>query len=199
MSWIKYNTKLFTEVWDEADKFKTDYKASGLYDAVTSNGVTNYHNSLTDANIVLLYYMLYARYGNSPIANLDENQFKYKVYSIIFQYGPKWQKELEVQDTLRGLNEAQLLQGAKTIYNKAYNDATAPSTQTTEETPFINEQNVSNYKKNKLGAYAELLSLLKTNVSDVFLDRFRKLFKTVISPDHPTVYVTDLEEENEDD
>lgn len=199
MSWIKYNTKLFTEVWDEADKFKTDYKASGLYDAVTSNGVTNYHNSLTDANIVLLYYMLYARYGNSPISNLDENQFKYKVYSIIFQYGPKWQKELEIQDTLRGLDETQLLQGAKTIYNKAYNDATAPSTQTMEETPFINEQNVSNYKKNKLGAYAELLSLLKTNVSDVFLDRFRKLFKTVVAPEHPTLYVTDLEEENEDD
>lgn len=199
MNQIKYNTKLFTQIWDEAVKFKTDYKASGLYDAVTSNGVTNYHNSLTDDNIVLLYYMLYARYGNNPIANLDENQFKYKVYSIIFQYGPKWQKELDIQDKLRGLTEDDILRGSKVIYNKAYHDATAPSTDTLEETPYINEQTSANNKKSKIGAYADLLSLLKTNVSDVFLDRFRKCFKTVVAPDHPTLFVTDIEEDEEDD
>lgn len=193
-----YNTKLFTEVWDSADDFKTEYKASGLYDVVTTNGVTNYHNSLTDPNIALLYYMLYARYGNSPIANMDENQFKYKVFSIIFQYGPTWQKELDLQDKLRGLSEEQLLLGAKTIYNKAYNDATAPSTSSLEETPYINEQTTANYKKNKLGAYAELLSLLKTNVTDVFLDRFKNLFSKFLFV-KPLLYETDVEEDEEND
>ena len=189
---MKYNTKVFTEVWGQLDDFKTDYKASPLYDYEA--GVSP-HNSLTDANITLLYYMLYARYGNSPISNLDENQFKYKMFSIIFQYGPTWQKELELQDKLRGLSEEQLLQGAKTIYNRAYGDAGAPSTQSLEELEFVNEQNTSNYKKNKLGAYAELLSLLKTNVSDVFLNRFKVCFKKFVAPEFPVLYVTDTEEE----
>lgn len=199
MNPMKYNTKIFTDVWDEADGFKTEYKASGLYDAVTTNGVTNYHNSLKDANITLLYYMLYARYGNSPISNMDENQFKYKVFSIIFQYGGTWQKELELQDTLRNLTEEQLMQGAKTIYNRAYGDAGAPGTQTLEEIEFVNEQNTSNFKKNKLGAYAELLSLLKTNVSDVFLNRFKVCFKKFVAPEFPVLYVTDTEEDEEND
>ena len=199
MNPIKYNTKLFTQIWDEVDKFKTDYKASGLYDAVTTNGVTNYHNSLTDTNITLLFYMLYARYGNNPIANFDENQFKYKVFSIIFEYGPTWQKELDIQDKLRGLTEDEILRGSKVIYNKAYHDATEPSTDSLEETPFINEQTSANNKKSKIGAYADLLSLLKTNVTNVFLDRFKKLFKIVVAPEHPTLFVTNLEEEDEDD
>lgn len=196
---MKYNTKLFVEVWDEVNKFINDYKNSGLYDAVTTNQVTNYHNSLTDTNLSLLYYMLYAKYGNSPIANLDENQFKYKVYSIIFQYGPTWQKELDIQDKLRGLTEDQLIQGAKAIYNKAYGDAGEPSTQTLEELEFVNEQNTTNFKKNKLNAYSELLFLLKTNVSEVFLNRFKNLFKKVVAQEFPILYATNIEEENEND
>jgi hypothetical protein len=39
-------------------------------------------------NVSLVYYLLYARYGNNPIANRDENQFKFKIFSVIFQYGP---------------------------------------------------------------------------------------------------------------
>lgn len=194
MSPMKYNTKTFTQVWDEVNKFQTDYKASGLYDYEV--GVSP-HNSLTDANITLLYYMLYARYGNSPIANMDENQFKYKVFSIIFQYGPTWQKELSLQDTLRGLSEEQLIQGAKAIYNRAYGDAGAPGTQTLEEIEFVNEQNTQNFKKNKLGAYAELLSLLKTNVSDVFLNRFKVCFKKFVAPEFPILYVTEEDEDND--
>ena len=196
---MKYNTKLFVEVWDEVNKFITDYKNSGLYDAVTTNQGTIYHNSLTDTNLSLLYYMLYAKYGNSPIANLDENQFKYKVYSIIFQYGPTWQKELDIQDKLRGLTEEQLIQGAKAIYNKAYGDAGEPSTQSLEELEFVNEQNTTNFKKNKLNAYSELLFLLKTNVSEVFLNRFKNLFKKVVAPEFPILYKTNIEEENEND
>lgn len=53
--------------------------------------------------------MLYARYGNNPIANYDETQFKYKVFSVIFQYGPTWEKRLSVQETLRGMQIADLL------------------------------------------------------------------------------------------
>ena len=95
----KYETKTFCDVWDEAEAFTDDLADSPFADVLTS------------ANQTLLYYLLYAKYGNSPIANRDENQFKYKVFGTIFQYGPTWQKRLSIQETLRGLTEQQLLAG----------------------------------------------------------------------------------------
>ena len=56
-----------------------------------------------------MYYLLYARYGNTPIANYDQTQWKYKMFSIIFQYGPTWEKRLSIQDTLRGLQISDLV------------------------------------------------------------------------------------------
>ena len=193
-----YNTKRFTDIWDDVNDFKTDYKESPLYDAVTNNGVTTYNNSLTDANISKLFYLLYARYGNNPIANFDENQFKYKVYSIIFEYGPTWQKQLEIQNTLRNMSDADIQSGQLAIYNQAFHDATAPSTQTTEELQYINNQNTSRMKKGKLNAYNDLLLLLKTDVTKQFIDRFQNLFKKFLYG-RPTLYVTDLDEEGEED
>ena len=88
----RYDTKLMTEVWDSAAKFVLDYKNVGI------------PTTITDQNATTLYYLLYARYGNTPIANFDENQFKYKVFSVIFQYGPTWEKRLEVQGLLRQMS-----------------------------------------------------------------------------------------------
>lgn len=85
----RYDTKLMTEVWDSAAKFVTDYKNVGI------------PTTITDQNATTLYYLLYARYGNTPIANYDENQFKYKIFSVIFQYGPTWEKRLQIQGALR--------------------------------------------------------------------------------------------------
>lgn len=93
----QYDTKLFTEIWDEASEFITDYNTVGI------------PATISQANATTLYYLLYARYGNTPIANYDENQFKYKVFSIIFQYGPTWEKRLSVQETLRGMQLADLI------------------------------------------------------------------------------------------
>lgn len=93
----QYDTKLFTEIWDEASEFVQDYNSVGI------------PTTITDAQATTLYYLLYARYGNSPIANYDENQFKYKVFSIIFQYGPTWSKRMSVQETLRGMQLSDLI------------------------------------------------------------------------------------------
>lgn len=185
---IKYDTYTFQDVWDEASEFKTDYKESPLY--ITGQCLTDGTGSTVD-NITALYYLLYAKYGNSPIANFDVNQFKYKVYSIIYQYGPTWQKELEVQQTLRAMTEDDLQKGAKIVYNKAYNDATAPSTQAMEEIEYINEQNTSNYKRTKLDAYGNLINLLKRDVTNDFLLKFRPLFKKFVSPEVFPIYVSE--------
>ena len=93
----QYDTKLMTEVWSQASEFLTDYQNAGI------------PTSISVQNATTLYYLLYARYGNTPIANYDENQWKYKMFSIIFQYGPTWEKRLDVQNTLRGLQISDLI------------------------------------------------------------------------------------------
>lgn len=93
----QYDTKLFTDVFDDAGSFVYYYKNIGI------------PTTISDANARTLYYLLYARYGNNPIANYDEEQFKYKIFSVVFQYGPTWEKKLSVQETLRGLQLSDLI------------------------------------------------------------------------------------------
>lgn len=95
-----YETVLFDDVFEDVSDFLYNYNNSGIPTTITSQNAT------------ILYYLLYAKYGNSPIANRDENQFKYKINSIIWQYGPTWEKRLDIQTTLRNMTEADLKAGA---------------------------------------------------------------------------------------
>ena len=176
-----YRTNTFQEIWDSADKFVAEYKANGI------------KTTITDDNCTTLYYLLYAKYGNNPIASSDENRFKYAVWATIFKYGPTWEKRLEIQDKLRALSEDDLLRSGKSIFNHAYNPSTEPSTGSLEELPGINEQNTNQYVKSKIDAYGSLMELLRTDVTEQFLGEFRKLFKICLV-ENPLLYVTDLKE-----
>lgn len=152
---------------------------------------------MSNGNATTLFYLLYAKYGNNPIANRDVNQFKYKVFSTIFQYGPTWSKRIEIQEKLRALSEDDLIKGSKAIYNSAQNPSTKPSTSSLEELEYINAQNTTNYKKSKMDAYTQLWDLLATDVTSEFLNKFKNLFKTFVLNERPLVYVTEVEEESE--
>ena len=178
-SWVEYNTLLFTDVWDEVSKFVADYKASGI------------PTTISDANAMTLYYLLYARFGNTPISAMDEYQWKTRVFSIIFQYGPTWEKKLEIQQSVRRLTINDLKKGATTIYNKALNPESSPSTHTTEEIDYINEQNVSKIERNDSQAYAEWMSLLEEDVTGYFLRKFDGCFKKIVRPEKTLEYVTE--------
>lgn len=93
----QYDTKLMTDVWSKAPDFVADYQNIGIPTTISVQNATT------------LYYLLYARYGNTPIANYDEEQWKYKIFSVIFQYGPTWEKRLDIQNTLRGLQISDLI------------------------------------------------------------------------------------------
>ena len=176
----RYDTKLFTEVWEDVNAFKADYNGVGIPTTISAT------------NAATLYYLLYARYGNSPIANYDENQFKYKIFSVIYQYGPTWEKRLAVQQTLRGLSDTQLLEGASAIYNHAYNPSTNPESTVLD---YINEQNTTKYGKTKMDAYGQLWDLLATDVTGEFLDKFKGCFKQFVTPERTWIYVTELDED----
>lgn len=181
----EYETKLFTEIYSNYGAFKSDYNNLGI------------PATISETSLQTLFYLLYARYANNPIANWDENQWKFKIFSVIFQYGPTWEKRLEIQQTLRNMSEADLMSGSKAIYNHAYNPSTAPSTQGLTELEYINDQNTSNQKRGKLDAYAFLWSLLEVDVTEEFLDKFKHCFKQFVRPEHPTIFVTDLDEEED--
>lgn len=217
------STKTFVQIFDNYNTFETSYKASAL------------KNAIKDTNLEILYYLLYARYGNNPISNFDENQWKYKVFGVIYQYGPTWEKKSDIQATLRGLTEDQIkkgmaravsntgtasVNGSETynnltstdsgadVHNHAYNPATEPSTQTTNQLNYIDEQNVDKFGKTNtmngsvsntnsqtsnastsdeitkgiLDGYAELWDLLVSDVTEDFLAKFKPLFKKFVSP-----------------
>lgn len=182
-----YRQRKFTQIWGKVEDFMKDYQESGIPQLISETSATT------------LYYLLYARYGNSTIASSDENQFKYKVFTYIFMYGPTWEKRLELQQQIRNLDIEELKRGSIAIYNKAYNPETAPTTQTLEEIEMINEQNVNKYKRSTAEAYGLLLGLLETDVTAYFLDRFKSLFLVVVEPELPLWYVTDIVEKGEEE
>lgn len=104
-------------------------------------------------------------------------------------YGPAWQKRLEVQEKIRNLEESDVLQGGRAVYNHAFNDGGAPTSSTTEPLDYINDQNATHFKKSPLEGYAILLALIETDVTREFLDKFQPLFKKCLAYDAPLRYV----------
>lgn len=175
-----YRQVKFTDVYPDVATFLAEYNNNGIKTTISQDSATT------------LYYLIYSRFGNSVIASSDTNRFKYDLFGTIFSYGPTWEKKLDIQEKLRNLTDDELFAGATQIYNHAYNPGTAPSTGTLDELPAINEQNTSKYKKDKMSGYAMLVSLLDTDVTESFISKFKKLFITVVQPELPLWYATDI-------
>lgn len=184
----QYSTVLFTDIWEDVNEFLSDYSGE------TQVGIPAI---ISNTSATTLYYLLYSKYGNNPIANNDITQFKYKMFSIIFQYGPTWEKRLDIQGKLRALTEDEIILGSKAIHNHAFNPSTAPGTSSLSELPYINDQNTTNYKKSKLEGYGLLWELLDDSITSKFIDRFNICFKKFVAPEKPLLFVTEDEEEGE--
>ena len=50
-----------------------------------------------------------------------------------------------------------------------------------------------------MAAYGELWELLRADVTGEYLEQFRKLFVKVVTPQRPTLYVTEESEDEEDE
>ena len=219
-----YDTNLFCEIWDSSDSFLADYNNTG----------TEFTNQvppvITQQNALMTYLLLFSRYGNNPIANYDVNQFKNKIFTIIWQYGPAWEKRLSMQEDIRNLTLQEITQGTKTdwssegsqsqnnsgtdttINNHAFNPSTAPTTQTTNELDYIDQQQVAKgsntstisgtdsqttgqvITKSKMDAYAQLWDLVATDVTNDYIAKFRNCFKQFVAPERRMIYITEDEE-----
>ena len=216
-----YDTNLFCEIWDGSGSFLADYYNRG----------TEFTNqvppTISQENAIMTYLLLFSRYGNNPIANYDVTQFKNKIFTTIWQYGPAWEKRLKMQEDIRNLTLQEITAGTKTdwtsdgsqsqtntgsdttVNNHAYNPSTAPSTQSTNELDYIDQQNVAKgsdtrtisgtdskttgqvVTKSKMDAYAQLWELVATDVTNDYISKFRKCFKQFIAPERNMIYVTE--------
>lgn len=175
-----FPNRTFSDIFPEADEFINEYKESKLYTDI---------NKIE--NIETLYYLLYARYGNSTISSFDEGQFKYKVFSTIFMYGPTWEARLKIQSKIRALNDDEIQKGSYMINNVSLNPSNPPINDSMEPLKTINQQNFNGWKKSPLEGYNNLISLLDTDVTEEFIGKFKKLFLTVVEPNLPLYYETE--------
>jgi len=178
----EYITKTFVQVFPSYEVFKKDY--DDLISLV-SGGVA----PLTEDNVRATFYLLFARYGNNPIVNYDETQFKFKLMTVIATYGPVWERKKAIQKSLRDLSEAELLQGAKQIYNHAFNPSTEPTTAELEEVTHINDQNTTNNKKSKMEAYSILWANLHVDATDEYINKFKNCFSRFVGDQFPIIYI----------
>lgn len=176
------DTFTFSEIWKDYNSFKTDYDALIV-------GFGENTSPVLATSLQTIFYLLFAKYGNNPIANSDVAQFKMKIVSIIYAYGPSWEKKQTIQKTLRGLTEAELLLGAKQIYNHALNPSSEPSTSALTELEYINDQNTANYQKSKMEAYSILWTLLHAEVTKDFIDKFKKCFAVFVDKMRAVFYI----------
>lgn len=184
-----YRTRTLNDIYSKYSEFEDDFN---MYKGIGLN--PNFTSQTTPQTI---FYLLSGKYGNSHIANSDENQFKLKLFSTIFQFGPTWEKRLDIQSKLRGMNETDILTGSKQINDHAYNPSTEPSgpNVVNGEITSVNEQSKIKYTKSKVDAYASLYAMLETDVTEDFLGRFKRLFLTIVEPEYPLWYITDINEE----
>lgn len=165
-----YDTKTFAEVYGTDDDLITSFRNSAFTDYVKD-----------DKYLKMTYALLDAKYHESHIACYDSLSFEKKVNSIIFQYAPTWVRELEIQESLRNLTEEDICKGSVAKFTHGYNPSDVPGTANSDtEIETVNEQTLNKYTKSKLDGYNELMSLMIQDVTTAYINKFSKLFMTVI-------------------
>ena len=187
-----FRTRTFAEIFPSFDVFATEYRASKLAIPFTTEYDPNDPQAEGGLTLEQFYMMMYAHFGNSHIAYSDEYQFKYYMYSIIYQYGPTVIRKREIRYKLLNLSFDELINGGKAVYNHAFNPNTAPSTSTMEELLTINDQNTTNFKKSMVEGLTNFLAMISEDPIDQFIHRFKQLFIKVLAPDYPLLYETEV-------
>ena len=174
-------TRTFAEIYPTADDFKAAYDSNPFATATNIN----------DNEIIKIYYLLYANYGNSSICSSDEYRFELKLFSTIYQYGPIYVQKKIIQEKIVDTPYNDFKAGGKVIYNTALNPNVAPSTDTLTELPYINNQNTNNYVKSDAESMQIKWDLMNDNLESEFLAKFKPLFLKIVNPTVPLWYISE--------
>ena len=194
MMWSNLNQQLFTQQYTQTlsniyptfEDFSEDYQNLGI------------PQRLKDvAFLETIYVLLMGEYANSSIMALSEEQFRLRLFTLIMSYGPQYERELGLQNTLLNMSDEELQVSSKAIYNSSFNPSEAPTTDTLDELTTINQQNVTKHKRSKLDAYAMLMDLLDADLTKNFIKRFDHLFVRILRTNQPLFYTTEVQLDNE--
>lgn len=199
--YTSHRTRTFAEIFhtphetDEAAQGKTDYnyfewfyQNCGVPDRLLSG------DDYTNYSLETIYFLLISQYANDFIRSSDENRFKLELMRLIFTYAPQWQRLMVLQDKMLALDDDELTAGHKTIYNHAMHPDTTPSDAQLTELQYIDDQNTTNYLRDKPDSYSRLIPLLDDRATADFLAKFKKLFIVITYPGDPLVYITEEDE-----
>jgi len=159
-----YRTNTFVEVFPNKQKFREYYEEVGL---------GGFQKEETLGN---LWTLLYARRGNDAVLSSDQQRFVYNLFSIVFKYGPDFEKKMELQKKIRSLTEEELSKGTTAIYNHADNPSTIPTSQDFEQLHKIDSQTATGYKKARVDSLMLQYDAMNTRYIEEFLRRFDNLF-----------------------
>lgn len=105
-------------------------------------------------------------------------------------YGPSWAKELELQQQLRGLTNEQLSEGTVRLNNTVLNEGTVVD-DPKQLLGRLNDQRASITQRGTIEQINSVLMLLKDDVTENFLDRFKPIFAIVTTPANELLYEVD--------
>lgn len=176
------DTMSFDEIYPSAEDFLADARMEGISDILAISQID------IETTLPAIYYLIWGKYANCHIASNDINRFKFRLFSLIAQYAPSWQKRVDIQNKLRQLSDDQISEGAFQMNNHITGSGQRV-TNTKEELKTIDNQNTSRKVKGTLEKYAELSLLLLTDVTEEFLNRFQSLFRAVITRSASILYV----------
>lgn len=185
----QYNYPLFSDIWPEQADFINDYNTCDI------------PTTIKEQSAKTLYSLMVGRYYNSPI-NFDSiGQWKQQVMSLIYCYGPSWEKKLDLQTKLRNLSDDDILKGSTQMYNNAGNPSTPitnannlkTGTLADKQLNFIKEQNVTLNERGKLEGYGYMYDLIVSDVTNDFLRKFDNLFLNCVSPQRVPIFIYDKE------
>lgn len=187
--WNNEDQELFTASWTKtlSDIFP-DYES--FLETYTGSGLPNRFKDLDFLKTI--YFILMGEYSNSSIKAMSEDLFRVRFLTLVHAYGPQLERELQIQDDLLKMSTEELMISSKAIFNTALNPSEAPSTDTIDELPYINQQNTTKHVRSKLDAYMLLEELLNDNLIKDFIKRFDHLFVIVLRTNNPLFYKTEV-------
>lgn len=177
-----YDKPNFAQIFKSDENFETEWNNSPFAKQLEDE----------ELDIKFVFALLYSEYGSDVPYGDNLEKFKYQIFSLIFQYGPTWTQELRIQKDIRkaGLDINNFREGSMAIVNHAYNPSTPPAAGSSDLLGYINEQNVNKNQRSLADGYALLISLMKTDITYNFLNKFRYLFDP-LGPTKTFYYVTE--------
>lgn len=177
-----YRTRSFSEIFPDLATFKSEYDKGAFPDNLLSGA------GYQELGLSTIYSLLMARYFESHIATDSEDAFKLQIMSRIYQHGQQWQRQMYLQQKYITMSDGDILAGSKAVYNHAKNPGTAPSAGSLEELTYIDDQNVTTFKKYGPDAWRQISASIDPGICKRFTDKFRDLFIKISAPDYPLYY-----------